>query len=59
MMCAIDESDVTVTFCNTPDSRGLRLDSTSPPQNPDELTEFRGPMIQRHCAAGAMRSIAV
>ncbi len=57
MMSALDEFDVTVTFCYTPDSRGMRPDHTSPPQNPDEFGEFCARMIQRYCSAGAFRAL--
>ncbi len=57
MMSALDSFDVTVTFCYTPDARGLRPDHTSPPQNTDEFADFCGRMVERYCSAGAMRSL--
>ena len=59
MMSALDPFDVTITFCYTPDSRGLRPDHTSPPHHPEEFAEFCGRMIQRYCSAGAMRPMLV
>lgn len=55
MMGALDEFDVTVTFCYTPDARGLRPDHTSPPQVPEEFADFCGQMVKRYCGAGSMR----
>ncbi len=57
MMRALDEFDVTVTFCYTPDSRGLRPDHTSPPRDPREFADFCERMTRRYCSAGAMRAL--
>jgi beta-xylosidase len=47
-MSALDEFEVTVTFCFTPDERGLRPDHTSPPRDVDEFAAFCGRMIRRY-----------
>lgn len=47
-MKALDDFDVTVTFCFTPESCGLRAHHTSPPQRVEEFAEFCGRMIRRY-----------
>lgn len=48
-MLALDEFDVTLTFCFTPGSRGLRDDHTSPPRRVEEFAEFCTRMVRRYC----------
>lgn len=48
-MRALDHFDVTVTFCFTPPSAGLRDDHTSPPQRVEEFAEFCARMVRRYC----------
>lgn len=47
-MKALDDFDVTVTFCFTPESCGLRAHHNSPPQRVEEFAEFCGRMIRRY-----------
>ncbi len=47
-MEALDEFDVTVTFCFTPESCGLRPHHTSPPHRIEEFADFCGRMIRRY-----------
>jgi len=47
-MQALEDFDVTVTFCFTPESAGIRPNHTSPPKNVDEFAEFCGRMIRRY-----------
>jgi beta-xylosidase len=47
-MRALEPFEVTVTYCFTPPSRGLRDDHTSPPQVPEEFAEFCGQMTRRY-----------
>jgi beta-xylosidase len=47
-MRALEEFDVTVTFCFTPEHRGLAPHHTSPPQVPEEFAEFCAMMIRRY-----------
>ncbi|MGD9765059.1 MAG: beta-xylosidase [Candidatus Binatia bacterium] len=47
-MRALAEFNVTVTFCFTPDSRGVRPHHTSPPQRPAEFAEFCAAMVRRY-----------
>ncbi len=47
-MRAIEDFNVTVTFCFTPGSRGLRDDHTSPPRHIEEFAEFCRRMVCRY-----------
>ncbi|HEV7254290.1 MAG TPA: beta-xylosidase [Mesorhizobium sp.] len=61
-MEALADFDVTVTFCFTPEHRGLQPHHTSPPQAPEEFAEFCAAMIRRyadHCRpAGQAKLVA-
>ena len=45
---ALDEFDVTVTFCFTPEERGIWPHYTAPPQRPEEFADFCAAMIRRY-----------
>lgn len=47
-MKALDPFDVTLTFCYTPESRGLRPHHTSPPERVAEFAEFCARMVRRY-----------
>ena len=47
-MQALEDFDVTVTFCFTPEHRGIAPHHTSPPQVPAEFAEFCARMIERY-----------
>jgi beta-xylosidase len=47
-MEALDDFSVTITFCFTPDSRGIRPDHTSPPLAVDEYASFCAEMVSRY-----------
>jgi beta-xylosidase len=47
-MKALEEFEVTLTFCFTPDSHGLRPDHTSPPRDVGAFAEFCGQMTRRY-----------
>ena len=47
-MKALDDFDVTVTYCFTPGSRGVRDHYTSPPQVVEEFAEFCAEMTKRY-----------
>ncbi len=47
-MRALEPFDVTVTYCFTPEHRGLRPHHTSPPQEVEEFAEFCGRMTRRY-----------
>ena len=48
-MRLLDEFDVTLTFCYTPNSLGVREDHTSPPRQPELFAEFCARMVKRYC----------
>jgi beta-xylosidase len=47
-MKALEDFDVTLTFCFTPDSEGLRPDHTSPPRDVEAFAEFCARMTRRY-----------
>ncbi|WP_207478351.1 glycoside hydrolase 5 family protein [Arenibaculum pallidiluteum] len=49
MMSALDEFDVTVTFCFTPEHMGPGRHHTSPPHRHEDFAEFCARMIRRYC----------
>jgi beta-xylosidase len=51
MMAALEPFDVTVTFCFTPEHRGIAPHHTSPPLVREEFAEFCGAMIRRYARA--------
>lgn len=53
MMAALEPFEVTVTFCFTPEERGLAPHHTSPPQVDEEFAEFCTRMLRRYRRAGA------
>ncbi len=48
MMSAIEGFDVTLTFCFTPESRGIWPHHTSPPVRIEEFADFCGRMVRRY-----------
>jgi beta-xylosidase len=48
MMSALDEFELTVTFCFTPESRGIRPHHTSAPREPGEYADFCARMLRRY-----------
>jgi beta-xylosidase len=53
-MRALEEFQVTVTFCFTPPSRGVVPHYTSPPQHIEEFAEFCGEMVRRYAPGGLL-----
>jgi beta-xylosidase len=49
-MSALEAFDVTLTFCFTPPSRGIREHYTSPPVAPSEFADFCATMTRRYAA---------
>jgi beta-xylosidase len=49
-MNTLAEFDVTVTFCFTPEERGIAPHHTSPPLEPSEFAEFCARMVCRYAA---------
>ena len=47
-MKALEDFDVTVTFCFTPEHRGLAPHHSSPPIDPNEYAEFCAAMVRRY-----------
>jgi beta-xylosidase len=47
-MRALDEFEVTLTFCFTPESCGLRPHHTSPPREVGQFAEFCAAMVRRY-----------
>jgi beta-xylosidase len=48
MMKAVEDFHVTVTFCFTPEHKGIQPHHTSPPQNPEEFAAFCAEMTRRY-----------
>ena len=49
-MRALDEFDITLTFCFTPESCGVRPHHTSPPRDAAEFADFCARMTRRYAA---------
>jgi beta-xylosidase len=47
-MRAVDAFDVTLTFCFTPESCGIRPHHTSPPKRAEQFAEFCAKMVRRY-----------
>jgi beta-xylosidase len=47
-MRALEPFDVTLTFCFTPESCGVRPHHTSPPRHVEEFADFCGRMVRRY-----------
>jgi beta-xylosidase len=50
-MEALADFEVTVTFCFTPEHRGIAPHHTSAPQHPEEFADFCAAMIRRYAGA--------
>lgn len=48
-MRLLDEFDLTLTFCYTPNDFGVRPDHTSPPREAGLFADFCGRMVKRYC----------
>ena len=56
-MKALDDFEVTATFCFTPEHRGVQPHHTSPPQEAEEFAEFCARMVRRYAPhANGVRS---
>jgi beta-xylosidase len=49
-MRALEPFDVTLTFCFTPESEGVRPHYTSPPKEPERFADFCARMVRRYVA---------
>ena len=47
-MRALEDFDVTLTFCFTPESEGMRPHYTSPPRDPRPFADFCGAQVRRY-----------
>jgi beta-xylosidase len=54
-MRALEEFEVTLTYCFTPEHRGVAPHYTSPPLVPEEFAEFCGAMTRRYAAGSAVQ----
>jgi beta-xylosidase len=54
-MEALEDFDVTLTFCFTPEHRGVRPHHTSPPQVIEEYAEFCARMVERYASPGTIK----
>jgi beta-xylosidase len=52
-MDALEDFDVTVTFCFTPEHRGIAAHHTSAPRVKEEFAEFCAAMIRRYASGAA------
>jgi len=52
-MAALEDFDVTLTFCFTPEHRGLQPHHTSAPQEPQEFADFCARMVRRYVGGSA------
>jgi beta-xylosidase len=50
-MEALADFDVTVTYCFTPEHRGIAPHHSSPPQVPEEFADFCAAMTRRYAAS--------
>ncbi|MFN3387292.1 MAG: beta-xylosidase [Allosphingosinicella sp.] len=57
-MDALEDFEVTVTFCFTPEHLGLAPHHTSPPADPAQFADFCGAMIERYAPARAKAAVA-
>jgi beta-xylosidase len=59
-MAALESFDVTLTFCFTPEHRGIQPHHTSPPAAPGEFADFCARMVRRYapCSGSVAQSPA-
>jgi beta-xylosidase len=57
-MLALDDFDVTITACFTPEHRGLQPHHTSPPQVAEEYAEFCARLVRRYAPGAASTGTA-
>lgn len=56
MMLALDDFDVTITFCFTPESHGMMPHHTSPPKYNEDFAEFCFDMVYRYAPGVTIHS---
>jgi beta-xylosidase len=47
-MKLLEAFQLTITFCFTPEARGVKPHHTSPPRNPEEYADFCSAMTRRY-----------
>jgi beta-xylosidase len=52
-MRALEDFELTLTFCFTPEHRGIAPHHTSPPQVPEEFAQFCADMVRRYAPGSA------
>jgi beta-xylosidase len=57
-MEALQDFDVMVTFCFTPEHLGVQPHHTSPPREPQAFADFCAAMVERYAPAQPMRATA-
>jgi beta-xylosidase len=57
-MEALQDFDVMVTFCFTPEHLGIQPHHTSPPREPQQFADFCAAMVERYAPAEPMRATA-
>jgi beta-xylosidase len=57
-MKALEPFDLTLTFCFTPEQRGIRPHHTSPPERIEEFADFCARMTRRYAPGAMARSRA-
>ncbi len=58
-MRALEDFNVTVTFCFTPEHRGILPHHTSPPQKIEEFSQFCVDMVRRYAPANSQRQLVL
>ncbi len=56
-MRALERFDVTLTFCFTPEHRGVQPHHTSPPQKAEEYAAFCAAMVARYVGASGRAAV--
>jgi beta-xylosidase len=57
-MEALADFEVTVTFCFTPEHRGIEPHHSSPPQVAEEFAQFCAAMVRRYASSSQAKSVA-
>jgi beta-xylosidase len=55
-IAALEEFDLTITFCFTPEHRGVMPHHTSPPQVSEEFADFCARMVRRYAPGSTVRT---
>ena len=55
-MTALEPFEVTVTFCFTPEHKGVVPHYTSPPRDPREFADFCAAMVRRYAPGGTLHA---